>query len=50
MRAVVQRVSGARVTVDGAIIGAIDRPGLVVLIGVSTDDDANAAQKLADKI
>jgi D-aminoacyl-tRNA deacylase len=50
MRAVVQRVSSAHVTVDGEIVGAIDRPGLVVLVGVTADDDANTAQKLAEKV
>lgn len=50
MRAVVQRVSSASVTVDEDIVGAIDRPGLVVLVGVTHTDDATAATKLADKI
>ncbi|HET6816767.1 MAG TPA: D-aminoacyl-tRNA deacylase [Mycobacteriales bacterium] len=50
MRAVVQRVTHARVEVDGEIVGAIDRPGLVVLVGVSTDDDAAAARRLAEKV
>ena len=50
MRAVVQRVTHARVEVDGDIVGAIDRPGLVVLVGVSTDDDGAAAKRLADKV
>ena len=50
MRAVVQRVTHARVEVDGDIVGAIDRPGLVVLVGVSTSDDHAAAKRLADKV
>ena len=50
MRAVVQRVTHAHVSADGEIVGAIDRPGLVVLVGVTSDDDADRARKLADKI
>jgi len=50
MRAVVQRVLSAHVTVDGRTVGAIDRPGLVVLVGVTTSDDSDLARKLAEKI
>ena len=50
MRAVVQRVSEARVSVDGSVVGEIDRPGLVVLVGVTAADDAGTSAKLADKI
>ncbi|HET7312653.1 MAG TPA: D-aminoacyl-tRNA deacylase [Mycobacteriales bacterium] len=50
MRAVVQRVTHARVEVDDEIVGAVDRPGLVVLVGVSTDDDAVVARRLAEKV
>src|SRR3954451_23971582 len=50
MRAVVQRVTSARVTVDDAVVGSIDRPGLVVLVGVTATDDLEIARKLADKI
>ena len=49
MRAVVQRVSRARVTVDGRTTGEIGA-GLVVLLGVSAGDDEQAARYLADKI
>ena len=50
MRAVVQRVSRASVAVDGDVVGRIDRPGLMVLLGVThTDSEADAA-KLAEKI
>lgn len=49
MRAVVQRVSSARVEVAGEVTGAIG-PGLLVLLGVASDDtDADAAW-LAEKI
>ena len=36
MRLVVQRVSSARVEVAGEVVGAIDRPGLLILAGSST--------------
>jgi D-aminoacyl-tRNA deacylase len=49
MRAVVQRVSPARVTVDGAVVGEIGR-GLLVLLGVTHDDTADQARWLADKV
>ncbi|QZY28814.1 D-aminoacyl-tRNA deacylase [Nocardioides coralli] len=38
MRAVVQRVLSASVTVDGEVVGAIDGPGLLVYLGVTHDD------------
>jgi D-aminoacyl-tRNA deacylase len=50
MRAVVQRVSQASVTVDGQIVGAIDEPGLLVLVGVTHDDTPDKAAKLAAKL
>ncbi|HZZ55036.1 MAG TPA: D-aminoacyl-tRNA deacylase [Trebonia sp.] len=50
MRAVVQRVTQASVTVDGQVIGAIDEPGLLVLVGVTHDDTAGTAGKLARKL
>jgi len=44
MRAVVSRVSHARVTVADATVGEIDEPGLLVLLGVhATDDDTQPA-------
>ena len=49
MRALVQRVSEARVRVDGEIIGEIDT-GIVALIGVTHDDTPAHATKLAEKI
>ena len=50
MRAVVQRVTSAAVRVDGEVVGAIDRPGLVVLLGVTHDDTHTVAAELARKI
>src|SRR3954468_21764248 len=49
MRAVVQRVTRASVTVDGEVIGAIGR-GLCVLVGVTHDDEGEAADRLAEKL
>jgi D-aminoacyl-tRNA deacylase len=40
VRAVVARVTRAAVTVDGAVVGALDGPGLLVLLGVHRDDPA----------
>ncbi|HEV2253901.1 MAG TPA: D-aminoacyl-tRNA deacylase [Streptosporangiaceae bacterium] len=50
MRAVVQRVSQASVTVEGRTVGAIDEPGLLVLVGVTHDDTPDLAAKLAAKL
>jgi len=50
MRAVVQRVSQASVTVGGRLIGEIDEPGLMVLVGVTHDDTSAQAAKLAAKL
>ncbi len=49
MRAVCQRVSEARVTVDGAVTGEIG-PGLVVLLGVERSDEPREARQLARKV
>lgn len=49
MRAVVQRVSEAKVTVDGELKGSIG-PGYVVLLGVGREDDETDAKYLADKV
>ena len=49
MRAVVQRVSEARVSVEGQVVGEINK-GLVVLLGVGQDDDEKDIRYLADKI
>jgi D-aminoacyl-tRNA deacylase len=50
MRAVVQRVSQASVTVEGRTVGAIDEPGLLVLVGVTHDDTPELAARLAAKL
>ncbi|MDA0809219.1 MAG: D-aminoacyl-tRNA deacylase [Planctomycetota bacterium] len=49
MRAVVQRVASASVVVDGEVVGQIER-GLLVLLGVGTDDADVDAVALAEKI
>jgi D-tyrosyl-tRNA(Tyr) deacylase len=46
----VQRVSQASVTVEGEVVGAIEEPGLVVLLGVTHDDTEEKAAALASKI
>ena len=48
MRAVIQRVSSAKVSVDGRAISSISR-GLLVLLGVAEDDAEADARYLADK-
>ncbi|MEV1330520.1 D-aminoacyl-tRNA deacylase [Micromonospora costi] len=49
MRAVVQTVGRASVTVDGEVVGAID-DGLLVLLGVTHDDTAETARTMARKV
>jgi D-tyrosyl-tRNA(Tyr) deacylase len=49
MRALVQRVARASVRVDGEVVGSIG-PGLLVLLGVTHDDTAVHADKLAAKL
>ncbi|WP_375430242.1 D-aminoacyl-tRNA deacylase [uncultured Friedmanniella sp.] len=49
MRLVLQRVLAARVEVAGDVVGEIDRPGLLVLIGVTHDDTVADAARLAEK-
>lgn len=49
MRAVVQRVNEASVTVDGEVVGAIER-GLLVYLGAARDDDAKDVRYTVDKI
>ncbi|MBM9464765.1 D-tyrosyl-tRNA(Tyr) deacylase [Aeromicrobium sp. YIM 150415] len=50
MRAVVQRVTRASVTVDGEVVSRIDGPGLMVLLGVTHDDTPERAETLAAKL
>lgn len=50
MRAVVQRVTQASVTVDGRVIGKLDEPGLLVFVGVTHSDGPEQAERLADKL
>jgi D-tyrosyl-tRNA(Tyr) deacylase len=50
MRAVLQRVLRASVSVDGAVVGAIDEPGLLVYLGVTHDDGPDEVTWLARKV
>jgi len=50
MRAVLQRVASASVRVDGEVVGAIDRPGLVALVGVTHGDGPAQVEALARRI
>jgi D-tyrosyl-tRNA(Tyr) deacylase len=49
VRALVQRVARAAVRVDGAVVSQIG-PGLLVLLGITHDDDEATAVKLAQKV
>jgi len=50
MRAVVQRVLQASVAVDGTVVGDIEGPGLLVLLGVTHDDGRAQVEWMARKI
>lgn len=50
MKAVVARVTEASVVVEGEVVGAIDEPGLLVLLGVHKDDGAEQAETMARKL
>ncbi|GAB3244732.1 D-aminoacyl-tRNA deacylase [Kineosporia babensis] len=50
MRAVVQRASSGRVSVDGEVVGALDGPGLVVLVGITHTDGPDQVATIAKKI
>ncbi|OBF61706.1 D-tyrosyl-tRNA(Tyr) deacylase [Mycobacterium sp. 852002-51971_SCH5477799-a] len=52
MRVLVQRVSSATVSVEGAVVGAIrpDGQGLVALVGVTHTDDREKARRIAEKL
>jgi len=49
MRAVVQRVSRAKVTVEGRVTGDIG-PGLMILLGVGKEDTSQVARAMAEKV
>lgn len=49
VRVVAQRVRAASVSVDGTVVGAIDR-GLALLVGIEESDDAPAVDRVADKV
>ena len=50
MRAVVQVVDGASVAVESVVVGSIEGPGLLVLLGVTHGDGSDQARRLATKI
>ena len=50
MRAVLQRVTSASVTVGGDVVGRIDEPGLVVLLGVTHGDGSDQVAWMVRKI
>lgn len=50
MRAVLQRVTRAEVRVEGEVVGAIDRPGLVALVAATHDDGPEQVATMARKI
>ena len=50
MRAVVQRAAWARVSVNGELVGSLDGPGLVVLLGVANGDGEVEAPTMASKL
>ena len=49
MRVVIQRVTRAAVRVNGEMVGAIEQPGYLVLVGITHGDGAAQIAKLADK-
>ena len=50
MRAVLQRVARASVTVDGEVVGEVTRPGLLALVGVTHDDGPEQVATMARTI
>src|SRR5919112_2824754 len=50
MRLVAQRAATADVRVSGNVVGAIDRTGLVILVGVTHDDTPATAFRMAEKV
>ena len=49
MKALLQRVTHATVSVDGAVVGAIEA-GLLVLVGVEPDDDTKRLQRMVERL
>jgi D-tyrosyl-tRNA(Tyr) deacylase len=50
MRAVIQRVLSASVAVDGKVVGSVEGPGLLVLLGVTHDDGPAQVAWMARKV
>ena len=50
MKAVLTRVSSARVLVDGEVVGELPRPGILGLVGISVDDGGEDVATMARKI
>ena len=50
MRLVIQRVNSAHVAVADEVVGSITAPGLMILVGVTHDDTAAIAARLAEKV
>lgn len=50
VRAIATRVSSADVSVDGAVVGRIDREGLLVLVGVTHTDTIDTSRRMAGKL
>ena len=50
MRAVLQRANSASVTVDGAVVGRIEEPGLVVLLGITHTDGPDQVAWMVRKV
>lgn len=50
MRAVLQRVLAASVTIEGEVVAQIERPGLLALVAVSHDDGPEQAARMARKV
>lgn len=50
MRVVIQRALEGSVSVDGQVVGALPSPGLVILAGITHDDTAQIAEKVAAKV
>jgi D-aminoacyl-tRNA deacylase len=50
MRSVVQRAKGAYVTISGEVVSSLERPGLLVLLGVTHDDGPDQVAWMARKV